>query len=90
MNVHTRWEESTKDAECIKWAKKFFDETAPYSTGGVYVNFISEGEERVDAAFGPNQEQLAKIKLKYDPDNFFRINQNIKPGKDALKKTVPA
>ena len=79
MNVHARWEESTMDTFCIDWARKFFDKTAPYATGGVYVNFISEGEERVDAAFGANFEQLAKVKRKYDPDNFFRVNQNIKP-----------
>jgi len=79
MNVHTRWENSSMDATSIDWARKFFDKTAPYSTGSVYVNFISEGEERVDAAFGANFEQLAKIKRKYDPDNFFRVNQNIKP-----------
>jgi FAD/FMN-containing dehydrogenase len=79
MNVHARWEDSTMDTSCIDSARKFFDKTAPYSTGGVYVNFISEGEERVDAAFGVNFEQLAKVKRKYDPDNFFRVNQNIKP-----------
>jgi hypothetical protein len=52
---------------------------AGHSAGGVYVNFISEGEDRVEAAFGPNFEQLAKVKQKYDPYNFFRVNQNIKP-----------
>ena len=79
MNVHTRWEDRSMDNTCIDWAKKLFDLTAPYSTGGVYVNFISEGEDRVEAAFGENFEQLAKVKRKYDPDNFFRVNQNIKP-----------
>ena len=79
MNVHTRWEDSAMDSTCIDWARKLFDQTAPYSTGGVYVNFISEGEDRVEAAFGANFEQLAKVKRKYDPDNFFRVNQNIKP-----------
>jgi FAD/FMN-containing dehydrogenase len=87
MNVHARWEESAMDTFCIDSARKFFDKTAPYSTGGVYVNFISEGEERVDAAFGANFEQLAKVKRKYDPDNFFRVNQNIKP---VSRKTVTA
>ena len=67
------------DTACIDSARKFFDKTAPYSTGGVYVNFISEGEERVGAAFGENFERLSKVKQKYDPDNFFRVNQNIKP-----------
>lgn len=79
MNVHARWEDTSMDSMCIDWARKLFDRTSPYSTGGVYVNFISEGDDRVEAAFGPNFEKLAKIKQKYDPDNFFRINQNIKP-----------
>ena len=79
MNVHTRWEDRSMDDHCIDWARKLFDQTAPYSMGSVYVNFISEGEDRVEAAFGANFEQLGKIKQKYDPDNFFRVNQNIKP-----------
>lgn len=79
MNVHARWEENSLDSACIDWARKLFDQTAPYATGGVYVNFISEGEDRVEAAFGANFEQLSKIKSKYDPGNFFRVNQNIKP-----------
>lgn len=79
MNVHTRWEDRSMDDHCIDWARKLFDQTAPYAMGSVYVNFISEGEDRVEAAFGANFEQLGKIKQKYDPDNFFRVNQNIKP-----------
>ncbi|HEX5170587.1 MAG TPA: FAD-binding oxidoreductase [Cyclobacteriaceae bacterium] len=79
MTAHTRWENSSDDTMCIDWAKKLSDKTAQYSTGGVYVNFISEGEDRVAAAFGSNYERLAQIKLKYDPENFFRVNQNILP-----------
>jgi len=79
MTVHARWQDSSMDTMCIDWARKLFDQTAPFSTGGVYVNFISEGEDRVEAAFGANIEQLANVKRKYDPDNFFRVNQNIKP-----------
>jgi FAD/FMN-containing dehydrogenase len=79
LTVHTRWENSSDDHRCIEWARELSDKAAPYSTGGVYVNFISEGENRVAAAFGSNYERLAKIKFKYDPDNFFRINQNILP-----------
>jgi hypothetical protein len=53
---------------------------APYSTGGVYVNFVSqEGEERVRAAYGANYDRLVDLKNRYDPTNFFRLNQNIKP-----------
>jgi FAD/FMN-containing dehydrogenase len=77
MNVHTRWDDPAEDQRCIAWARKFFDVTAPHATGGVYVNFISEGEERVAAAYGGNFDRMAEIKRRYDPDNLFRLNQNI-------------
>ncbi len=64
----------------ISWAKSYFDALHPYSAGGAYVNFMmEEGEDRVKATYGDNYERLAAIKAKYDPDNFFRVNQNIKP-----------
>ena len=81
MNVHTRWEDPKDDDTCVSWARTFFDATAPFSTGGVYVNFVSEGEERVGAAYGSNLERLAKLKKRYDPDNVFRVNQNVAPAK---------
>ncbi len=81
MNIHTRWEEKSQDERCVGWARKFFEASAKFATGGVYVNFISEGEERIQNAFGPNQDRLAVVKKKYDPSNFFRSNQNIRPGK---------
>jgi FAD/FMN-containing dehydrogenase len=81
MNVHTRWEDAKDDEACVSWARKLFDATARFSTGGVYVNFVSEGEERVEAAYGSNFERLAKLKKRYDPDNVFRVNQNVAPAK---------
>jgi hypothetical protein len=52
----------------------------PFSTGGVYANNLGEeGTERVEAAYGQNYPSLLGLKNKYDPDNFFRLNQNIKP-----------
>jgi len=82
LNVHTRWRDPAKDQKCIAWARKLFDDVAPFGTGGVYVNFMPEDEagDRVrTAAYGPNYERLAKIKAKYDPNNLFRMNQNIRP-----------
>ncbi len=79
MNVHTRWEDPSLDGKCIAWAKEFFEASGKFATGGVYVNFISEGEERVASAFGANYDRLAKLKKKYDPTNFYRMNQNIRP-----------
>ena len=81
MNVHTRWSDRADDARCIAWARTMYDATAPFATGGVYVNFMPEDEtQRVrSGAYGPNYERLAKLKAKYDPANLFRMNQNVTP-----------
>ena len=64
---------------CIVHKTSYFDATAPHATGGVYVNFVPDGEAPIDAAYGPNYERLVSVKRKYDPDNLFRFNQNIAP-----------
>ena len=52
----------------------------PYSSGGYLLNFLSEeGHDTIRAAFGENYQRLTELKRKYDPTNFFRINQNIQP-----------
>jgi len=81
MNVHTRWDDAADDETCIAWARRFLEETAPFATGGVYVNFMPGDEaQRVRAgAYGGNFERLARIKRKYDPRNLFRMNHNIPP-----------
>jgi hypothetical protein len=62
------------------WAKDYFDALHPLGAGGAYVNFMmEEGEDRVRASYRQNYDRLASIKAKYDPQNFFRVNQNIKP-----------
>jgi FAD/FMN-containing dehydrogenase len=63
-----------------QWTKEYFDALHPYSAGGAYVNFMmEEGQERVKASFRDNYDRLASIKKRYDPTNFFRVNQNIRP-----------
>jgi FAD/FMN-containing dehydrogenase len=63
-----------------KWCKDYFDALHPYSAGGAYVNFMmDEGQERVQAAFRDNYDRLVAVKNTYDPENFFRVNQNIRP-----------
>lgn len=63
-----------------KWTRDYFDAVHPYSAGGAYVNFMmEEGQERIKASFRENYNRLAAIKKKYDPENFFRVNQNIVP-----------
>jgi len=62
------------------WTKESFDALHPHSSGGAYVNFMmEEGQERVRASFRDNYDRLVTIKNKYDPTNFFRVNQNISP-----------
>jgi hypothetical protein len=64
------------------WAKDYWNALHPYSAAGAYVNFMmDEGEERVKATYSKNYDRLAKIKKKYDRNNLFRVNQNIKPAK---------
>jgi FAD/FMN-containing dehydrogenase len=75
----------------ISWTKSYYDALHPYSAGGAYVNFMmDEGEERVKATYGDNYERLVAIKNKYDPDNLFRVNQNIKPTKKKSGPVVSA
>ena len=64
----------------ISWTKAYWDAIHPYSAGGAYVNMMmEEGQDRVKAAYRGNYERLARIKAKYDPNNLFHVNQNIKP-----------
>ena len=64
----------------ISWAKEYWEALHPHSAGGAYVNFMmEEGQERVMATYGENYERLAEIKTKYEPENLFRRNQNIRP-----------
>jgi FAD/FMN-containing dehydrogenase len=64
----------------IGWARDLWNAMRPFSTGGVYANNLGEeGADRVQAAYGENYPRLAALKSKYDPTNFFRLNQNIRP-----------
>jgi FAD/FMN-containing dehydrogenase len=79
MNAHTRWRDPAEDTGCIAWARQLFDAVAPFATGSVYVNFMPDDEKgRVEKAYGKNYRRLAEIKRRYDPDNLFRMNQNIR------------
>ncbi|HEY7219211.1 MAG TPA: FAD-binding oxidoreductase [Candidatus Binatia bacterium] len=80
LNVHGRWDEAKDDQKCMGWARDFFKASAPYASAGAYVNFMTEEEnDRVVAAYGSNYNRLVQIKKRYDPDNIFHLNQNIKP-----------
>ena len=69
------------NADAIRdWTVEYWEATHPYSAGGAYVNFMmDEGQERVRATYRDNYARLAQVKAAYDPDNVFRVNQNIQP-----------
>jgi FAD/FMN-containing dehydrogenase len=70
-----------------RWCTDYFDALHPYSAGGAYVNFMmDEGQERVQASFRDNYDRLSRIKAKYDPANFFRVNQNIRPAAATVER----
>ena len=74
------WETADEDERHLAWGRGISADMKRFASGGVYLNFIgNEGQDRVRAAFGDNYDRLAQIKAHYDPDNFFRLNQNIKP-----------
>ena len=62
------------------WAKEYWQAVHPFSSGGAYINFMmEEGDDRVKASYRDTYDRLVKIKTKHDPENLFRVNQNIKP-----------
>jgi FAD/FMN-containing dehydrogenase len=80
MNVHGRWETPAEDERCIAWSRDYFQASATFASAGAYVNFLTPDEtDRVKVAYGQNYDRLATVKRKYDPENLFRTNWNIKP-----------
>jgi FAD/FMN-containing dehydrogenase len=75
------WEDASEDAAQIAWVKEFYEAMKPWRFGGAYLNFIGdEGGGRVREAFGEEKfARLQGIKAVYDPENRFRLNQNIPP-----------
>lgn len=72
--------DSGENEKMTKWARDYWEAIHPYSAGAAYLNFMmEEGDERIRATYGDNYKRLQEIKAKYDPDNFFRVNQNITP-----------
>lgn len=81
LNIAGSWEHSDQDTANIEWARQAWNDMKQFSTGGTYINFLTEdeGDERIDAALGKALERLADVKTSWDPENVFRTNRNIKP-----------
>ncbi len=81
INIAAGWDDAADDHMNITWARNAWEELRQFSTGGVYVNFLTEdeGDERTRAAYRTNYSQLVALKRKWDPTNVFRTNKNIRP-----------
>jgi len=83
LSIDTSWTDSADSDRAISWTREFWDEMQHGTRGGVYLNFVSDGEDNeamLRASYGDaNYERLVDVKTKYDPENFFRLNQNVQP-----------
>jgi FAD/FMN-containing dehydrogenase len=79
--VLAQWMQPSDTSRCISWARETYERMQPFFAAGRYVNYLDDDEmgDPVAAAYGPNYRRLQRIKAKYDPKNFFRMNQNIRP-----------
>jgi len=81
LNIAASWEKPEHDAANIEWARAAWRDMRGFSTGGTYVNFLTEeeGDERIHDAFRGNYERLVEVKTRIDPGNIFRLNKNVAP-----------
>ena len=79
--IIAQWTEPAETDRHIGWARETYDALSPYFAGVRYVNYL-DADEPADLAatvYGPNYARLRDLKTTYDPDNFFRVNVNIRP-----------
>jgi FAD/FMN-containing dehydrogenase len=82
LSVDSTWHDPADDAVNVAYTRAFWDAAVPFSSGKTYFNFpglLEEGDAAVRASYGANHDRLARIKAAYDPENSFRLNQNIRP-----------
>ena len=77
----SQWMEPAENDRCVAWARQSYGQMEPFVGSGRYVNYLGDDEpgDPALAAYGPNYRRLQEIKTKYDPTNFFHMNQNIRP-----------
>ncbi len=87
VGIYARWSDPSDAERQVRWAREFFVALKPLSTGGMYVDEFTadDGDRWVQDAFGANYDRLVALKNQYDPENFFRLNQNIKPTRAATR-----
>jgi FAD binding domain/Berberine and berberine like len=80
VGIETQWTDAAESEKHIGWTRTLSDALRPYSSNGYLLNFIGDEEpDTIRAAFGSNYARLVELKTKYDPTNFFSLNQNVAP-----------
>ncbi len=82
LNVTASWDSAEHDDANVAWARAAWADMRRYSTGGTYINFLTEEEvgDRIHDAYGDHYERLVQVKTTWDPENLFKVNKNISPG----------
>src|SRR4051812_17776756 len=84
LGMLSQWADRADSERHIAWTREFADAIAPFRSGDYLLNFLGdESDDTIRAAFGSNYARLVEVKTKYDPTNFFRVNQNVQPGSPA-------
>jgi FAD/FMN-containing dehydrogenase len=79
--IISQWIDPDQTEACVSWARATFDALRPHMAERAYVNYFSDDDDdRIRQAYGPNYDRLVELKRRYDPENLFRLNQNISPG----------
>ncbi|HET9242926.1 MAG TPA: BBE domain-containing protein, partial [Gaiella sp.] len=82
LSIDSSWHDAADDEANVAYTRAFWDAVLPFSDGKTYFNFpgfLEEGDAAVRASYGRNHERLRQVKAAYDPENLFRLNQNIRP-----------
>jgi hypothetical protein len=83
--IEAKWNSPEEDDKQTQWTRDLSDAMTPFSSNAYILNFLAdEGQDKVQQVFGSNYKRLVGLKTKYDPTNFFRLNQNIIPRSTAI------
>jgi FAD/FMN-containing dehydrogenase len=84
LGLFTGWTAAQDDENAINWTREFYNEMTPFASGGAYSNYLDNDDgDKIKTSFGLNYSRLQTVKNKYDPNNFFNLNQNIIPNPEG-------
>ena len=82
IGILSQWTDTADTEKNVAWTRSLYNALQPHASGAFLLNFLDQEDDAViRASFGSNYDRLAALKRKYDPENFFRQNQNIRPAR---------